>query len=87
MFSKEINQGTMSSLHLNMNLSFQQLVDVVKQLSPVEKQKLNDVMCDESMDIPIEHQKLVLDRIKKSKKNPERMLDWDKASKRLNFAI
>lgn len=77
----------MSSLHLNMNLSFQQLVDVVKQLSPVEKQKLNDVMWDESMDIPIEHQKLVLDRIKKSKKNPERMLDWDKASKSLTFAI
>ena len=41
------------------------------------------IMWDESMDIPIEHQKLVLDRIKKSKKNPERMLDWDKASKNL----
>ena len=25
----------------------------------------------------IEHQKIVLDRIKKSKTNPDRMLDWD----------
>jgi hypothetical protein len=73
----------MNSIHLNVNLSFQQLVDVVKQLSPSEKLKLNDVIWNESMDIPMEHQKLVLDRIKKSKANPSRMLDWDEASKTL----
>jgi hypothetical protein len=73
----------MNSLHLNINLSFQQLIEVVKQLSPSEKLKLNDVIWDESMDIPIEHQKLVLGRIQKAKVNPSRMLDWDEASKTL----
>ncbi len=73
----------MNSLHLNINLSFQQLIEIVKQLSPAEKLKLNDVIWDESMDIPIEHQKLVLNRIKKSKKNHSRMLDWDVVSKSL----
>ncbi|MBX7225048.1 MAG: addiction module protein [Chitinophagales bacterium] len=73
----------MNNLHVNINLSFQQLVEVVKQLSPSEKLKLNDVIWDESAEIPAEHQKLVLDRIKVRKANPSRMLDWDEASKTL----
>jgi hypothetical protein len=35
------------------------------------------------MEIPMKHQKLVLDRIEKSKSNPERMHDWDDALKKL----
>ncbi|MBT1704829.1 addiction module protein [Chryseosolibacter indicus] len=73
----------MKSLHLNINLSLQQLIDVVKQLSPDEKLKLNEAIWSENMDIPQEHQKLVLDRVQKSKQNPDSMLDWDKASKKL----
>lgn len=73
----------MSSLHLNMNLSFKQLVDLVKQLSPAEKLKLNDVIWDESMEIPEEHQKLVLARMEKAKKNPNQMLDWEEVSRKL----
>ena len=73
----------MSGLQLNINLTFQQLIDVVKQLSPAEKLKLNDAIWDEQMEIPIEHQKLVLDRIVKSKSHPERMHDWDDALKNL----
>lgn len=73
----------MDGLRLNINLSFQQLIDIVKQLSPSEKIKLNDVLWDERMDIPEEHQKSVLERMQKSKQNPERMLDWDEASKKL----
>lgn len=34
-----LNLNNMNSLHLNINLSFQQLVEVVKQLSPSEKLK------------------------------------------------
>ncbi len=68
---------------LNLNLSFQQLVDVVKQLSPEDKLKLNDVIWNENVAIPLEHQNLVMDRIEKSKQNPSRMLDWDEASKTL----
>jgi hypothetical protein len=56
---------------------------VVKQLSPVEKVKLNEFIWNEGIDIPIEHQELVQDRIQKSKANPSRMLDWDEASKTL----
>ncbi len=73
----------MNGVKLNINLSFQQLVDVVKQLSPSEKLKLNEVIWSEEMDIPIEHQKIVLDRVQKSKQNPKRLLNWDEVSKNL----
>ena len=71
----------MNNVNLNVNLNFQQLIEVVKQLSPSEKLKLNDVIWEEEMDIPTEHQKLVLDRVQKSKVDPSRMLDWDEAYK------
>lgn len=74
----------MNSLQLNVNLNFQQLLEVVKQLSPTEKVKLNEFIWNDNIDIPVEHQKIVLDRIKKSKSNPNRMLDWDEVSKTLN---
>lgn len=45
--------------------------------------KLNEFIWNENNEIPIEHQKLVQNRIKKSKANPSRMLDWDEASKAL----
>jgi hypothetical protein len=73
----------MKNLHLNINLSIQQLVDVVKQLSPDEKLILNEAIWSEGMEIPQEHQNLVMDRIKKARQNPDRMLDWDDASKKL----
>ncbi len=69
----------MNTVQLNIDLNFQQLVDIVKKLSPSEKLKLNESLWAESMEIPIEQQKLVSDRIKKSKENPERLLDWDSA--------
>jgi hypothetical protein len=74
----------MNSLQLNVNLNFQQLLEVVKQLSPTEKVKLNEFIWNDNIDIPVEHQKIVLDRIKKNKSNPSRMLDWDEVSKTLN---
>jgi hypothetical protein len=74
----------MNSLQLNINLNFQQLLEVVKQLSTTEKVKLNEFIWNDNIDIPVEHQKIVLDRIKKNKKNPSRMLDWDEVSKKLN---
>ena len=37
----------------------------------------------EKTQISKEHQKLVLERIEKSKENPERLLDWDEVSKNL----
>ena len=69
--------------HANTDLSFEQIVEAVKQLSPQEKLMLNDVLWNESMQIPEEHQTLVLGRIQKAKQNPGRIQDWDEASKSL----
>ena len=73
----------MSNVHVKIDLSFQQLTDIVKQLSSSEKLKLSDVIWDENMEVPEEHRKIVIERIKKSSQNPRRMLDWDKASRTL----
>lgn len=73
----------MNSLTLKVDLNFQQLLEVVKQLSPAEKLKLNEAIWDNDTDIPEEHQQLVNDRIQKSKADPSRMLDWDEVSKKL----
>lgn len=38
----------------------------------------------ESLEVPEAHQKLVMERFDKVRKNPERLLDWDEAKKTLN---
>ncbi len=73
----------MSSIPVSIDLSFQQLIEAVKQLTPKEKLLRNDVLWDENMEIPAEHQGLVSDRIKKAKQSPDRLLNWDEASKLL----
>jgi len=73
----------MSNLNLKIDISFQQLTEIVKQLSPSEKLKLNEVIWDENMEVPREHQKLVSQRIKKARQNPSRLVDWNEASKKL----
>ena len=73
----------MNSINVNIDLSFQQLVDAVKKLTPKEKLLLNDALWKESMEIPAEHKALVLARIKMAKQNPERLMDWDEVSKNL----
>ena len=37
----------------------------------------------EQFEVPEAHQKLVMDRFEKSRKDPERLLDWDEAQKSL----
>ncbi|WP_069658328.1 addiction module protein [Arcticibacter eurypsychrophilus] len=64
-------------------LSFRQLKDAVKQLSPSEKLDLNEVIWSEDITIPIEHQSIVNERVAEYKNNPEILLDWDIASKKL----
>ena len=73
----------MSNVHVKIDLSFQQLEEIVKQLSPSEKLKLNEAIWKEEMEIPEEHRKLVQQRIKKSTQNPARMIDWNKGSRML----
>lgn len=73
----------MNTIQLNINLTFNQLLEAVKQLSPNEKLMLNNVIWDESMEIPLEQQAFVLQRKQDSQENPENMLDWKSASKTL----
>ena len=73
----------METIKLNINLTVSQLMEAVKQLSPKDKLKVNDAIWSANMEIPSEHQKIVMDRISKSKVNPERLLDWDEVSKKL----
>ena len=72
-----------ATIPVRINLSFKQLIEVVKKLPPAEKSLLNDILWDESMPVPSEHESLVSGRIKKAKENPERLLDWESASKTL----
>jgi hypothetical protein len=66
-----------------MTLTFNQLLEAIKQLSPKEKLILNDAIWDENMEIPLEQQTLVLQRKRDAEENPDNMLDWDEASKTL----
>jgi len=70
----------MDTAKINIQINFQQILEAVKQLSPTEKLKLNELIWEDSSTIPIEHQLLVTDRIKKARQNPESMLDWDEVS-------
>jgi hypothetical protein len=73
----------MNNVQLNENLSFDQILKAVKQLSSKEKLILNDALWDESMEIPMEQQVLVQQRKRNAKENPDNLLDWNEASKTL----
>lgn len=71
----------METIKLNIDLSVNQLIEAVKQLSPKDRLKVNDAIWNEDIEIPVEHQQIVLERMAKAKTNPERLLDWDEVSK------
>lgn len=73
----------METIKLNIDLSINQLIEADMQLSPKDRLKVNDAIWNEDIEIPIEHQRIVLDRMAKAKTNPERLLDWDEVSKTL----
>jgi hypothetical protein len=73
----------MEAVQLNIKLSLNQLVEAVKQLSPNDRLILNDAIWNEETVIPNEHQKIVLDRMSKASKNPDRLLNWDSISNEL----
>jgi hypothetical protein len=66
----------MDNLNLKIDINFEQLLEVVKQLTSEEKLKLNERIWIEDFEIPSEHQELVLGRITKSKADKSRLLDW-----------
>ncbi len=73
----------METIKLNIDLSVTPLIEAVKQLSPKDRLKVNDAIWTDGIEIPAEHQRIVLDRMAKAKANPERLLDWDEVSKML----
>lgn len=73
----------METTDIKISLDFKQLTSIVRQLNPSEKLRLNEAIWDDDMEIPEEHKKLVLERIKKSRRDPSRMIPWDKAVKSL----
>lgn len=74
-------------IQLNIPLSFKQVVEIVKQLSPKDKIKLHEILLEalkaDDFEIPEEHKTIVRQRIEASKKNPSRLLSWEEAKHKL----
>ena len=68
-------------IQLNVPLSFTQLLDVTRQLSPMEKIRLGSVLWDGTdeteIDIPEAHKQEVRNRIKEMEEHPENRLSWE----------
>ena len=64
-------------------LSLKQLKDAILKLSPTEKLEITEMIWNANTTIPIEHQNLVNDRIKKASADPQSLLDWQSAAKTL----
>ena len=60
----------MSNFHIDLSLDFNQVLDIVRQLSPAEKMQLNEFIWEEVIEVPLEHQQIVIDRIEESRINP-----------------
>jgi len=67
-------------IQLNVPICFRQVVDIVQQLSPSEKQQLGEFLWDQQnfddILIPEEHKIIVRERIKKYNNDPECYLSW-----------
>jgi len=54
------------------------LINAIKNMLDYALKKEQEIF-----DVPEAHQKLVMERFDKVRKNPERLLDWDEAKKKL----
>ncbi|MCP9754916.1 hypothetical protein EGI26_07085 [Lacihabitans sp. CCS-44] len=64
--------------------NFNEVKELVRNLTPAEKLQLNDFIWEENIEIPIEHKVLVRERREKNNANPERLIDWNAA---INFLM
>ena len=73
---------------INVPLSFEQVIDLVKQLSPAEKQQLSEVLLTEQsvddIEISEEHKELVRERIKKYEDKPGSYFTWNEIEQKLD---
>jgi len=76
-------------IQLKVPLSFDQLIDIVQQLSPKEKQKLSSVLWDEikekDVHIPEDHKKIVKQRLVRMEKYPETSLSWEEIEAKIKL--
>lgn len=74
-------------VQLNIPLSFKQVVDIVRQLSPSEKQQLGEVLwTEQNIDdivIPEEHKQIVKERIKKYERSSGSYLSWNDIERKM----
>lgn len=75
------------TIQLNISLSFDELLQAVKNLPPSEKMLLSEMLSSESsevgIDIPEEHRMLVKERIIKYENNPGSYLTWDEMERKI----
>jgi putative addiction module component (TIGR02574 family) len=68
-------------IQLKVHLSFDQIIDIVRQLSPKEKQQLSSVLWDEikekDIHIPEGHKKIVKQRLMRMEEHPETSFSWE----------
>jgi hypothetical protein len=77
---------TEHNIKLNIPLNFNQVLDIVRQLSPKDKLRLQNVLENEQpADIPEDHKNIVRQRIKASKSNPSSLLNWDEEKHKINL--
>lgn len=74
----------MDTLKKNSKPNFNQVKEIVRNLSPSQKLKLNDFIWQENIEIPDEHKILVRQRKEKALKSPERVVNWETAINILN---
>jgi hypothetical protein len=76
-------------IQLNVPLSFNQLIDIVRQLSPKEKQQLSSVLWDETREeeivIPEGHKKIVRQRLKRMEEHPESCLSPEDIERKIKL--
>jgi hypothetical protein len=67
-------------VRLNIPLSFNQIIDIVRQLSPKEKLKLSEVLWEETdkdkIIISEEQKQIVRQRLKRMDEQPESCFTW-----------
>ncbi len=71
-----------TSAHINIPLSFNQIIDLIKQLPKTKQEKLVSLIKEQDdFIVPEWHKKIVLDRIKTA--TPESYKPWSEVRKQL----
>jgi len=69
------------NIQLNIPLNFEQVIEIVRQLSPSEKKQLSEfllsVQNNDDLNISDEQKQVVRDRIKKYEDTPGSYLSWN----------